>query len=150
MKHRAHVNGKEFAIPSPTVTKTFPAQQPTMEVTNPVDLASFGPTTRAPIGYVCHGRSGDKSSNVNIGLYVRNADEWDWLRTFLTTDKMKELLRDEYTGMYRRCHVTSSVCTTCTNLLCCCCRKQNRSLRVPGRFGGAFYLTRPSRQGCEF
>jgi hypothetical protein len=104
VKHRVHVNGEEIAIPSPTVTKTYPAQQPTMEVTNPVDLSSFGPKTRAPIGYVCHGRSGDKSSNVNIGLFVRHDDEWDWLRSLLTSEKMKELLRDEYTGTYMPLH----------------------------------------------
>lgn len=63
-----------------------------------MDLNSFGPTTLAPIGYVVHGRSGDKSSNVNIGLFVRHVDEWDWLRSLLTTSKMKELLRDEYKG----------------------------------------------------
>lgn len=63
-----------------------------------MDLSSFGPTTLAPIGYVAHGRSGDKSSNVNIGLFVRHEDEYDWLRSLLTVDKMKKLLRDEYKG----------------------------------------------------
>ena len=98
VKHQVHVNSKTIDIPAPTVTKEYPSQQPSQEVTNPVDLNSFGPTTLAPIGYVAHGRSGDKSSNVNIGLFVRYADEYDWLRSLLTTEKMKELLREEYSG----------------------------------------------------
>ena len=44
------------------------------------------------------GRSGDKASHCNVGLFVRNGDEWDWLRSFLTIDKMKELLGREYNG----------------------------------------------------
>jgi hypothetical protein len=32
------------------------------------------------------------------GLYVRNDDEWDWLRSLLTVDKIKYLLDEEYKG----------------------------------------------------
>ena len=98
LKHRVHVSGKVIDIPAPTITKEYPSKQPSMDVTNPVDLKSFGPTTLAPLGYIAHGRSGDKSSNVNLGLFVRNADEYDWLRSLLSIAKIKELLRDEYTG----------------------------------------------------
>lgn len=98
VRHQAHVGHKAIDIPFPTNTKTYPSPQPTMEVSNPIDLGSFGPTTLAPLGYVAHARSGDKSSNVNMGIFVRHADEWDWLRSLLTVAKMKELLRDEYNG----------------------------------------------------
>ena len=98
VKHQVHVGSKIIDIPAPTVTKEYPSQQPSIDVTNPVDLTSFGPTTLAPLGYVAHGRSGDKSSNVNVGLFVRHADEYDWLRSLLSIAKIKELLRDEYTG----------------------------------------------------
>jgi hypothetical protein len=93
-----HINDKAIDIPSPTATKEYPTQQSSYDVTNPVDLNSFGPTTLAPLGYVAHGRSGDKSSNVNVGLFVRNADEYDWLRSLLSIAKIKDLLRDEYKG----------------------------------------------------
>jgi hypothetical protein len=44
------------------------------------------------------GRSGEKSSDSNVGVFVRHDDEWDWLRTLLSTEKVQELLTEEYTG----------------------------------------------------
>lgn len=83
----------------PAVTKTYPRQQPSYETNNPVDLSSFGETVHVPLGYIVLGRSGDKASDCNVGLFVRHDDEWDWLRSFLTTKKIQELLGPaEYTG----------------------------------------------------
>jgi hypothetical protein len=45
-----------------------------------------------------HARSGDKGSNANVGLWVRHKDEWDWLRSLLSVETMKQLLADEYNG----------------------------------------------------
>lgn len=47
---------------------------------------------------MAHGRSGDKSSDCNLGLYVRHADEWDWLRSLLSVGKLRELLEEEDEG----------------------------------------------------
>lgn len=33
-----------------------------------------------------------------MGFFVRHDDEWDWLRSFLTVDKVKALLGPEYNG----------------------------------------------------
>jgi hypothetical protein len=33
-----------------------------------------------------------------VGLFVRHADEWDWLRSTLSIQKIKDLLQDEYKG----------------------------------------------------
>ncbi|KAE8834188.1 hypothetical protein HRS9122_08268 [Pyrenophora teres f. teres] len=45
------------------------------------------------------GRSGDKASDCNCGFFVRHADEWDWLRSFMTVERVKALLGDyEYKG----------------------------------------------------
>ncbi|ORY15753.1 hypothetical protein BCR34DRAFT_558493 [Clohesyomyces aquaticus] len=83
----------------PKLTKTYPRQQPSYETSSPVDLASFGPTVRAPLGYIVAGRSGDKASDCNAGFFVRHADEWDWLRSFLTIDRIIQLLGpQEYKG----------------------------------------------------
>lgn len=100
VKETAHLpDGTVIAIPSPTLVRDYPREQPTQDITtNPVDLSSFGPTTRGPIGWVALGRSGDKSSNANLGLFVRNQDEWDWLRTILTTTKLRELLGKDDVG----------------------------------------------------
>jgi hypothetical protein len=53
------------------------------------------------LGWVALSRSGDKASDANVGLFVPLAEEeqWQWLRSFLTVDKLKELLGPrEYGG----------------------------------------------------
>jgi hypothetical protein len=54
-----------------------------------------GPVTRAPLGAVCGARSGDKGGDANIGLWTRTDAEYRWLRGFLTTGKVRELLGPE-------------------------------------------------------
>lgn len=99
VKETAHLpDGTIVDIPTPSKTTTFPREQPSYDTKDPVDLSSYGPTTRAPLGYVVMGRSGDKSSNCNLGLFVRNDDEWDWLRTILSGSKIRELLGKDYVG----------------------------------------------------
>ncbi|MDX1620175.1 MAG: hypothetical protein R3320_04240, partial [Nitriliruptorales bacterium] len=39
-------------------------------------------------------RSGDKGGNANVGVWVRNADAYPWLRDFLTVDRFRELVPD--------------------------------------------------------
>lgn len=78
--------------------RTYDRQQPSYESKNPVDLSTFGETVRLPLGKIVLGRSGDKCSDANVGLFVRNDDEWDWLRSFLTVDRIKLLLGKEENG----------------------------------------------------
>ncbi|TKA75002.1 hypothetical protein B0A55_02645 [Friedmanniomyces simplex] len=68
------------------------------ETKEPMALDSFGQTTRAPMGWVVLGRSGDKASDANIGFFVRQDDEYQWLCSLLTIPKMKQLLGPEYNG----------------------------------------------------
>lgn len=100
VKHTCYVphRGLEIPIPAPTDTQDFLYEQDTYETSNPINLNYLGPTTRAPMGHVVHARSGDKGSDCNVGFFVRNADEWDWLRSLLTVDKVRELLGGDDTG----------------------------------------------------
>ncbi|KAN0099788.1 DUF1446 domain containing protein [Hyaloscypha variabilis] len=82
----------------PTNTILHPASQPSYPPTNPIDLSSFGPTKRVQLGRVVYGRAGDKGSNCNVGLFARSAEEWPWLCSFLTTEKLIELMDEEYKG----------------------------------------------------
>ena len=83
----------------PSLTREYPRQQPSYETEAPVSLDVFGATVRAPLGYIVAGRSGDKASDCNCGFFVRHDDEWDWLRSFLTVDRVKRLLGErEYKG----------------------------------------------------
>ena len=86
-------------IQAPKITREYPRQQNSYETANPVDLSSFGETVRAPLGYVVLGRGGDKASDCNNGFFVRHDDEWEWLRSLLTIEKIIELLGpEEYKG----------------------------------------------------
>lgn len=65
---------------------------------NPADLSSFGPTVEVPLGDLVLARSGDKGANINIGLFIPGGDEekWQWLRSFLTRDRMRQLMGGDW------------------------------------------------------
>lgn len=90
--------GTKSTIDPSRDTVPFIYEQPSYETTAPFDMAVFGPATRAPLGYVVHARSGDKGSDANVGFFVRHADEWNWLRSLLTTDKIRALLGKDDVG----------------------------------------------------
>jgi len=98
INHVAHLHdGTKVPVSPPSRTKTWPKQQPSEpETSNPARIDSFGPTVRGPLGWIVHARSGDKGSDANLGLWVRTTEEWDWLRSLLSVNKMKELLQGEY------------------------------------------------------
>ena len=98
VNHEAVVDGKRISIAPPRKTQHYPVQRPSAETSHPVDLATFGPTERRPLGSIVHARSGDKANNSNVGFFVRHADEYPWLQSLLTVDKLKELLQDDYAG----------------------------------------------------
>ncbi|KAL5315562.1 hypothetical protein ACEPPN_016430 [Leptodophora sp. 'Broadleaf-Isolate-01'] len=90
-------DGKDFGIEPPRTTKVFPTQQPS-QASTAVAVRDLGETVRGPLGWLVHARSGDKGSNANVGFWVRHQDEYDWLRSLLSVDAMKELLAKEYNG----------------------------------------------------
>jgi hypothetical protein len=51
-------------------------------------------SVRAPFGRVYATRSGDKGGNANLGIWAKNPRAYVFLREFLTTEKLKELLKD--------------------------------------------------------
>jgi len=61
----------------------------------PYDAFKWGTTVRLPLGTIVMGRSGDKGGNANLGLFVRYADEYEWLRTFLNISRFTDLLGEE-------------------------------------------------------
>lgn len=101
VKHRVELPwlGESVDIPvQKNIAASYPRDQKSYETADAVDLGSFGPTTRGPLGWVIGGRSGDKASDANVGFFVRNDDEWDWLRSLLTVDKIKHLLEGSDKG----------------------------------------------------
>ena len=98
--HKVHLGSEEtLDILPPTVTRTYPAQQPSSQTAeDPVALHTFGRTERGPLGWIVHARSGDKGSNCNVGFWVPHKEEYDWLRSLLSVDKIRELLGQEDQG----------------------------------------------------
>ncbi|OAT05189.1 DUF1446 domain-containing protein [Blastomyces gilchristii SLH14081] len=105
VKHQAHLpwlndinDNKTIDIAPPATTKIWPSPQPSQPVTaRPANLETdFGPMTRGPLGWIVHARSGDKGSDANCGFWVRHDDEYEWLRTLLSTEKAQELLGGEW------------------------------------------------------
>lgn len=100
--HRTHClfgKNKIIDIPPPSNTEPYQKNQRSYETPDPAKLSDFGETKLAPLGYVALGRSGDKASDINVGFFTRRDDEWHWLRTILTVDKIKELLGPaDYSG----------------------------------------------------
>ena len=69
--------------------------QPSYETASPVDLSTFGPTVKLPLGRILYARAGDKGSNCNVGFFPMNEAVWPWLRSFLSTEKFIELIGNE-------------------------------------------------------
>ncbi|OAL34486.1 hypothetical protein AYO20_06329 [Fonsecaea nubica] len=76
-------------------------QQPDYQPANPVSLSSFGPTVKAPLGLAVYARSGDKGANVNVGFFIprglHESEKFEWLRSLLTTERLRVLLARETT-----------------------------------------------------
>lgn len=81
------------AIDAPSRTESLVPRE-NYDPPNPVSLSSFGPTVEVPLGDIALARSGDKGGNINIGLFVPGGDDekWQWLRSFLTKERMKLLM----------------------------------------------------------
>ncbi|MCP4753851.1 MAG: DUF1446 domain-containing protein [Proteobacteria bacterium] len=53
-----------------------------------------GSVVSAPLGRVFATRSGDKGGNANLGIWGKTPEAFAFLRNFLSTEKLKELLQD--------------------------------------------------------
>lgn len=101
VEHRVHFwDGSSEPIPPPPHSTVYPAQQPSQAAADEGVMAKmregFGETVRGPLGWIVHARSGDKGSNANVGFWVRWRDEYDWLRSLLSVERIKGLLAEEY------------------------------------------------------
>jgi hypothetical protein len=75
-------------------------QRDSYDTTDPVELSSFGPSRTARLGDITLARSGDKGGNCNFGIYVRDPEAWPWLRSFLSRQKMQELIQGDWQDGY--------------------------------------------------
>lgn len=89
--------GSDETLTVPPVTNTHAVQpQADYDARSPLRTGEYGTTTRGPLGWIVHARSGDKGGNANVGFFVRNKDEYAWLCSLLTKDTLRHLLAKEY------------------------------------------------------
>ncbi|MFD0439913.1 acyclic terpene utilization AtuA family protein [Streptomyces chartreusis] len=86
-------DGTRLGIPA-TVEGTPPGGTAVRqsEPPEPPPVLRDDPRVLAPLGRICAARSGDKGGNANIGLWTRDEAEHRWLRTYLTAERLRDLL----------------------------------------------------------
>ena len=82
-------DGTRQAILPPAGTQR-PGSEPAH--TSPAIPVPAGPTVRGPLGRVAAARSGDKGGNANVGVWTRHPTEFGWLRSYLTVDRIRQLI----------------------------------------------------------
>lgn len=55
-----------------------------------------GPTRKVRLGDISLARSGDKGGNLNLGVFVNEPSLWEWFRSYMTRDRMKNLLGSDW------------------------------------------------------
>jgi Acyclic terpene utilisation family protein AtuA len=90
-----HLAGRSTTVPAtPATPDTYPLfdlQEPLLGAHSVAVRASYA-TIRAPLGRLIGARSGDKGGNANIGVWVKTDEEYAWMASFLTSEKVQELL----------------------------------------------------------
>jgi hypothetical protein len=87
-------DGTTEPIPPPPTSVTPGSTSATGRDT---DVRDFGETVRVPLGTVCGARSGDKGGDANVGFWTSTDLAYEWLRAYLTVDRMRVLLTEAAT-----------------------------------------------------
>ncbi|MGC4791371.1 acyclic terpene utilization AtuA family protein [Micromonospora sp. DT178] len=82
----------DATTPAASPDATTPAVDPTGGTTPAAEPPADRPTRRAPLGELVGARSGDKGGDANLGVWARTDVTWSWLRGWLTTARLRELL----------------------------------------------------------
>lgn len=87
------IGERRIEVPAPEKVSSIDGRdKPEQDVAFPGSSTAGGPTTRAPLGVLVGARSGDKGGNANIGVWTRTPEAFAWLDSFLTTERLQELL----------------------------------------------------------
>jgi hypothetical protein len=96
------IGEKEFIIECVPSGQTHSAPVP---LTVDLPAAPSGKTVRMPFGRVFATRSGDKGGNANLGVWAKTPIAFAFLREFLTTEKLRDLLKDLKDYDIERCEL---------------------------------------------
>lgn len=92
--------GKVIDVGHPPKYEALGRRENIETTASPVPLSDFGSTKSMRLGDTVLARSGDKGSNLNCGFFVRSPKAWEWLRTFLSSKKMVELMGEDWSEDY--------------------------------------------------
>jgi hypothetical protein len=67
-----------------------------------------GPTTGVTLGTLIGARSGDKAGSANLGAWARSDDAYAWLASYLTVDRLRQLM-PELEGLRVERHLFSNL-----------------------------------------
>lgn len=90
---------KRISVGPPKATEPLQSRA-NYETKSPASFKSSGTTASRPLGDIALARSGDKGANVNLGLFVHTAEQWEWFRSFMTRDKLKQLMGKDWEDSY--------------------------------------------------
>lgn len=102
ISQKVTVEDREFTVNCVQPVAGFPAIE-TPETDIPV--VPGGRTVRMPFGRVFATRSGDKGGNANLGVWAKTPEAYSFLKEFLTTERLKDLLKDLHDYGIERCEL---------------------------------------------
>lgn len=59
-------------------------------------LKTEGSFMQVRLGDVALSRSGDKGGNLNVGFFPKEHKYWPWLRSYMTKERMKQIMGHDY------------------------------------------------------
>jgi hypothetical protein len=89
-------DGSTLAVPHHADPAASPAslQAPHDGDAGPDAVLDAVATADIPLGRLCGARSGDKGGDANVGLWATSPQAYAWLRRYLTTGRLRELLTE--------------------------------------------------------
>ena len=100
------VNGKRTVVDSTGIMSPVTVEVPKIVIPQ----VPAGPTKDRPLGAVFGARSGDKGPNANLGIFARSPEAYAWLASFLSIEKLQELMpeaRDRHIDRYKLPNILS-------------------------------------------
>jgi len=92
------VNESRHSVGPPKKTEPL-GPRSSYETTAPISTSN-APFTMRPLGDIALARSGDKGANINLGIFVQTRPQWDWLRSFMTRDRLRTMMGKDWRDWY--------------------------------------------------
>lgn len=51
-----------------------------------------GPLRRTTLGEIASAHAGEKDQNLNLGVYVHTPKQWDWLKSYMTRERIRKMI----------------------------------------------------------